>query len=641
MDIIFDKKNIEDVYPMSDIARGMIFHSLRDSDVFAFHGQQVFQLKDKDFSIDLFKKALALLVKKHPILRTGFKMFGFDEPVQVVYKEVPLNIRHYNISHSSRREQEAYIRLTLEEDKQEPFNMTAAGPLWRIKIFSLDTEKIIFIWICHHAMIDGWSTAYLLTELNNTYMILKTRPDFVPAALKSTYKDFVIQEIKEKRKSENVDFWKQELAGYRRFEFPDAVQGGGKRKEETYAKSLGTGMLDRLNQRAKTYNTSVKHLCFGAFVYMLNMVSYENDIVVGLVTHTRPLCEDGEKVIGCFLNGVPVRIKIPAGIKWPDYIGMIEEKLMELKAYERLSLFEIAGIIGEEAREQNPVFDLIFNFVDFHIYGQLNRDPIGGPDEDRQGETLSVEGAARINTSFNFNVNATMGELSVFISYYDSVVSKEMVVRLGDYFEAVLNKMIYNPGSPVEKEGVLLPEEVRRLLFEFNKPGMEVPGFLKYKTIPGLFAEQVEKGPDAIAVVCTGAPPRGGPVTGVQHLSYRELNRKSHQLAHDLCCKGVGPDTIVGIMSGRSLEMIIGMMGILKAGGAYLPLDPGWPEKRIKYMLADSGAAVLLNEESEVSEVSEGTGGGIQPAHLCYIIYTSGTTGKRGVKGCPGVALCV
>jgi len=405
MQYIDDPNNIEDVYPMSDISKGMIYYSLKDASAFTFHGQQALQLKDNDFNIELLRKAFALLMEKHPILRTGFKMFGFDEPVQIVYKKVVPDIKHYDISHLDKQEQEEYLGTVLGEDRQEPFDVTNAEPMWRVKVFSLDSGNIVFVWICHHAMFDGWSSVSLFTELNNTYRTLKSRPDFIPVKLKCTYKDFVIEQIKEKRKASNIEYWTNELADYKRFRFPGALKRREQiQKEKKYMKNLGEGILDQLTAKAKKYKTSVKHLCFGAYIYMLHMISYENDIVVGLVTNNRPLREDGEKVLGCFLNAVPVRIKIPSPISWREYITLIDRKLVELKKYDRLALFEIVRIIGEEGGGQNPIFDVLFNFMDFYVLRRIGESDI---QQSTESEKLSIEGSTTINTLFNFRVNTS------------------------------------------------------------------------------------------------------------------------------------------------------------------------------------------------------------------------------------------
>jgi amino acid adenylation domain-containing protein len=644
---------------MSDIEKGMIYYSLRDTVPTVYYNQVVYQLEHPGFDERIFKKAFEWLVRKHSILRTAFDMEDFEEPVQIVFKEVPLDsiIRHDDISHLDRVLQEDHIEGFLKKDRARPFDIKRPESLWRVKTFLVDNENVIFIWIGHHALIDGWSSASLVTELNNTYLSLKTNPDFVPGPLNASYKDFIIEQQAAKKNSETIEYWKRELDNYKRLEFPRPSKTGNKpHKTKTIGDNLGAHLLESLTASAKKYNTTVKTVCFAAYLYMLNMLSYENDIVAGLVTNNRPNCEDGDKIIGCFLNTVPVRLKIPARISCADYIESVDVKMLELKRYEKMPLFEILRITGEETREQNPLFDTLFNFVDFFVYNQL--DSPGG--KKSRGRQLQIEGSGSINTLFNFDVNITMGNFLISLSYSDALIHDELALNCLRFFETFLKRFIHEPEHLLEKGDLLSEEEKQDLLVKFNSSEAAYP---HDKTLHELFATQVEKTPDHIAVVGKAqsaerraqSKTRHAPCAMRHALSYRELAERSGYPAYLLREKGVQPGTVVGIKVGRSLEMVIGILGILRAGGAYLPIDPDYPRERIDFMLNDSDAGILLTDTS-----SEGHHFNCQlsivnyqllmsllktPLHhssfieiphhsgsLAYIIYTSGTTGRpKGV----------
>jgi len=642
-----DDGEIEDIYPMSDIEKGMIYYSLRDTTPTAYYNQIVYQLEYPEFDNKIFKNTFRLLVKKHPILRTGFNMGDFEEPVQIVYKEISLDrvIMHEDISHLDRIQQETHINAFLEKDRAQPFDIKRPESLWRVKTFLIDKNNIILIWMGHHALTDGWSSASLVTELNNLYLALKTNPNVVPESMKASYKDFIIEQWVEKKNNETIEFWKKELMGYKRLEFPKALKTNNKpHKIKDYTNNLGAPLLRRLTETVKKYNISVKNVCFGAYLYMLNLLSYENDIVVGLVTNNRPNCEDGDKVIGCFLNTIPVRMKIPAQIKYSDYIEQVEKKIVELKRYEKLSLFEIVRITGEETQDQNPFFDTLFNFVDFFVYHQLHR-----PGEKRSGSRkkerstqLLIEGSGSINTIFNFDVNITLGHFFVSLSYSDSIIDDELASKCCRFFETFLNRFVHEPEGLLEKGDMLSAEEKQKLLVNFNRSEAVYP---HDKTLHELFGIQVEKTPEHTAVVGSGA------ATGMAlSLTYRELNKKSNQLGCELAKKGIKPDHIVGIMLNPSIEMIVGILGILKAGGAYLPIDPDYPQERIRYILADSAAKILLTTRILSEKITikkeiiyfedykekQGIHHSSLIIHhsdnLAYVIYTSGTTGRpKGV----------
>jgi surfactin family lipopeptide synthetase A len=307
-----------------------------------------------------------------------------------------------------------------------------------------------------------------MTELNHTYLKLESDPDFAPEKLKNTYKEFVIEQMIQKEKPETLEYWKRELAGYRRLAFPGTVgkpappgesgaveNPGAPVTRNFYTLDLGKSMLAQLNHEAAKYDTSLKHLCFGAYVYMLNMLCYEGDIAAGVVTGNRPVCEDGEKILGCFLNTLPVRVKIPAPIRWCDYIRLVDKKLVELAKYDRLSLFEIARLIGEEVQDQNPIFDTLFNFADFHIYRGINAKSLQGVEQDGFNPGISVLGEANTNTLLDFHVEITSGRLIVAISYSYSLLDEERVKRCCDYFVKVLNMFIREPGKFIAKDEII------------------------------------------------------------------------------------------------------------------------------------------------------------------------------------------
>jgi surfactin family lipopeptide synthetase A len=638
---------VEDIYPMSDIETGMMFHSLKEVSAAVYHDQMVYQVKFDGFDAEKFGKAFILLAAKHSVLRMGFNVEDFKEPVQIVYKEVKHDIRHEDISTLEKSEQIEYVKRYLLTDRQDPLDASSPS-LWRLRTFDLGNGEICVLFVAHHAILDGWSVASLMTELYNTYLALESNPGFIPGSLKSSCKDFVIQQLVEKKKTEVIDFWKEELADYKRLDF-SGFKDNGERKgaglECIY--SPGEELFKKLEVAAVKYRTTVKNLCFAAYIYMLYMISYDNDFTAGVVTHNRPLCEDGEKILGCFLNTVPFRMRIPGNVTWIDFIGIIDKKMLQLKTYERLSLYEIIRIIGEKTTEQNPLFDTLFSFIDFHVFeqGHHYEEQMDNPN------TLPVKGQVRTNTLFDFIVNTTFGGFSVVINYTDDILNPEDVEKLFHCFKRVLEVFVHDPHGAAEKSKIISPREKEKLLEQFNHTASSYPA---HQTIHRLFEELVDKTPDRVAVVgsrqlAAAGEKRSGEMV---QLTYGELNEISDRLVHLLRAKGVGGDTIVGIMVEHSLEMIVGILGILKAGGAYVPLDHDYPEKRVEFILKDSNAKVLLTapaarvkvkeEFIELIDISKqlpsststltSPPGNVNSSNLAYVIYTSGTTGEpRGV----------
>ncbi|MCP4151707.1 MAG: hypothetical protein GY757_28445, partial [bacterium] len=302
METVKSPDGIEDIYPMSDIETGMIFAASIQPGEALYHDQIIYRVTYRDFSPHHFKQALESMTQKHAILRTGFNIKDYSQPVQIVYKKMPPGIRNYDISTKGRKQQQEHVKNYLVEDRKNPFEI--AGPLWRIRSFHLGGGEILVLLVCHHAIMDGWSVASFSTELNNIYRELKKDPQHRPQPLRSNYKDFVIEQMAWKRHTPTTDYWKKELEQYKRLDIK-SLRGTRAPADEssrtiTYTLPLEKQQAKQLEQVALTGNTSLKHLYFAAYLYMLGMMTYENDIVPGIVTHNRPLCEDADKILGCF-----------------------------------------------------------------------------------------------------------------------------------------------------------------------------------------------------------------------------------------------------------------------------------------------------------------------------------------------------
>ncbi|MBB5619456.1 amino acid adenylation domain-containing protein [Pedobacter cryoconitis] len=633
-----DKAEIADVYPMSDIQSGMVYASQLNPEQAIYHDQLAFKMP-LSLNRTVFEQALKLLVAKHSILRTRFDLDLHTGNIQVVYKQGDAELVFRDIRSATGNGSRAYLADYLAEERTIPF-VVHQGKLWRISL--LQTLKdYILVFQFHHALFDGWSVASFTTELNNLYLAILANGEQVQITpLKASYRDFVIESMAEKRNQDNRKFWTESLTGYKRLDiFTENVA------DDNWAKAYDFSYLQRLKDKTKADGLSLKGMFLGAYQYMLSMLTAEQEVTLGVVTNGRPLTEDGDKVLGCFLNTVPFRFVggNTAELSWKAYFERIEQQLTSLKERDRMPLMEIAKLTGEQSSSGNPFFDTIFNYINFHVYDQMDAEDglftkqghVQLEEEDDQNASGGYEAT---NTYLDCSISVTGDVLVVSYHRTRGLKSDKTLADIHAYFDIVMEAYLEHDEQLIGAVPVLPAKELE-LLSVFNSTTAPYP---EEQTLVDLFLTQAAQHPEAVALIEQD-----------QHLTYGELDLQSNQLAHYLRSAGVKEDTLVPICIGRSMDMIIGILGILKAGGAYVPIDPEYPQERINYMLSDSGAPLvvsnaqyrelleaqgivvvsldeemgLIQQESAAAVITD-----LQPSHLCYVIYTSGSTGQpKGV----------
>jgi tyrocidine synthetase-3 len=609
-----ERENIEDVFPMSDIEKGMVYESLVQVGAGIYHDQLLHQRAYPGFDLGRFRQALRLLVSKHAILRTSFHLGEFESEVQLVHTAVAVDVPFQDLSSLSLQEQEDLVKAFLVAEHQQPFEVTNA-PLWRMNAFGLGADEVLFVLQFHHAIMDGWSHASFVTELNNLYLTLGQNPAYKPGALKSSYRDFVIQHETDRKDHAVRAYWQQELEGYKRLDLfteePVAFASYTRAVEPDYQK--------KIEKLATELHTSVKTVSLTAYLYLLRLLTYEGDVVAGIVTNTRPGCEDSDKVLGCFLNTVPLRLLIDEELNPGALITSVHEKLIKLKENERLSLLEISRLHDVQQQAGNPFFDTFFNYIDFHAYESL-----------QEGEPVAPEANVRGNTRTNIHLDASVemtgGRYSASFTLGRKMKSGHTAADLGQLYFNILDYFLQHTRQPLRHGEYLAQQEKRQLLHDYNETSAP---YARNSTITELLAAQAQQSPDRTAVVF-----------GDTAVSYQRLHESSNQLARFLQERyAIQPDELIGLKLERSDKLIMALLGILKSGAAYVPIDPDYPQERIDYIVADSACRLIIDEavlhsfSLEMSLFATDDLPLASAAHnLAYVIYTSGSTGKP--KGC-------
>lgn len=621
-------KNVEDVYPLSPMQQGMLFHSLYAPGDGAYVEQVIWTL-DGAFDEAAFDQAWRQVIARHAALRTCFFWEGLKQPLQVVRQKVELLWERYDWSGWSAAEQQAKLQDFLETDSRRNFELTAA-PLLRLSQTRLSKSTHQFVWTYHHILLDGWSVSLVLKEVFQCYQAVCSgvQPRFEE---RRPFRDY-IGWLQRQEGSESEVYWRETLRGFvaptplgtRNNPEPARNEAAGYPTEQV---RLSWSETEKLREFARGHQLTLGALVTGAWALLLSRYSDERDVVFGTVVTGRPPTLSGvETMVGLFINTLPVRVSVPRDAHCVSWLKQVHQQQLEMRRYEHSQLAQIHEWSDVPGGQQ--LFESIVAFDN-------------APDDQAvsgQGEGVEITNVfrANTNTSYPVTLGAVAGsELTLLITYQDHRFDAESIARMLKHLENLLMAFVNGAEQRLSDLPYLEASEQHQLLTEWNQTTVHYPA---EANIPRLFEAEVERNPDAVALIFEGT-----------HLTYAELNRRSNRLAHHLRRLGVGPETLVGICAERSQEMIWGLLGILKAGAAYLPLDPAYPRESLAFMLKDAGVAVLLTQshfasalpdcDARVVLLEEDSLDGLalecdqnpqvhfEPDSVAYAIYTSGSTG--------------
>ncbi len=616
--------NIEAVYPMSNIEKAMSFIQLLNKEDIIYYEQLFWNISYENFDFNVFKKALDQVVAKQSSLRTALDL---SEDAHVIYKTISYDVPYKDLSELSKDDQKALIAVDMKHNRENCFDIDVP-PLWKLSVYKLDTNHNGVLFEIHHSISDGWSIATFTTELNHTYKKLLTDPTYQIKPLKSGFKEFITEELVYDKQSESLDFWKEELEGFKKIDFDTTSQG-----EEVFRSKripLENKQYDQLELLANKRKTPIKNIFFAAYVQALNMMTFESDLVTSLVTFNRLIGEDGADVFGNFLNTVPVRFKFDKNYTCKDLLDTIDDKLRVIKNHDRTSLFNISRALGINDVSQNPISDLLFNFTSFHVNYELSLEQNA-----REIDKVEVKDFIRGHSKFDVNVNGVKNNCFIHYDYVTSFISDEKFEKFRSIFMSVLSFFVSDYEAELTFEN-LFPEEYTLLTETFNHNTLEVPS---ESSVVTEFEKQSISSPKSIALIAND-----------KKVTYEELAKLATKIAKYITSLGVSSSAIP-IAIGRSTNLIATMLGIWKSGNIIVPINKSYPESRVNYIIEDTKAEIMLlcsentflkeklnnvntiNIEDilsqdelkvELPKISDNESG--------YVIYTSGTTGRpKGV----------
>jgi amino acid adenylation domain-containing protein len=600
-----------DYYVLSSQQKRLYILQQMEEDNISYNLPMVVRLEG-ELNKEKFEKVFMQLIDRHESLRTSFGMMA-EEPVQLVHDHVKFEIEYYSSATGAvgDRSLKYFPR---------PFDLSKA-PLLRVGLIESGREQHILMLDMHHIITDGTSQEIFTQE----FMALYGGKEL--PALRLQYNDFSGWQNNHRQREAIIkqeEYWKQQFEGeipvlHLPTDYPrPAVQSF---KGRAISFEISEGETAALAQLALTESTSLYMVLLSLYTVFLAKITGQEDIVVGTPVAGRSHM-DLQQITGMFVNTLGIRNYPGGGKTFSEFLQEVKEKTLkafENQGYPFEELVEKVSVTRDAGR--NPLFDTMF------VLQNVDRSEIKIP-----GLKLKPYNYKSRISKFDLTLRTVEAgnRLRFTFNYCTGLFRAAAIERFVGYSREIVASVLKNTGQKIGEIEIIPEPEKRLLLEEFNDTAAEYPGD---KTLHELFEEQVQRTPDSAAVVghgCMNAWLREEII-----ITYRELNKRSEQLAHLLKEKGALADSIVGIMVKRSVEMITGILGILKAGGAYLPIDPEYPQERIDYMLKDSNARILVSEVIEVNSAAAEDHLYLSPApatSLAYVIYTSGTTGwPKGV----------
>ena len=619
------RANLEDLYELSPMQQGMLFHTLYSPTSGIYFEQSIFTIEG-DFDHAAFQRAWQRVVNRHSILRTGLVWEGVEKPLQIVYRSINVLIEEQDWREFDGEQQDEMLEKFIRNDQARGFDL-ARPPLMRLALIRISNSVYKFIWSRHHLILDRWSRAIVLKEVFALYEAFckDLEPELEEVR---PYGDYIAWLLKQDPAAAE-SFWRRSLSG---FENPTEMRigYGSSNRQETYdqqSEQLSAEATSSLRRFAREQKLTMNTLVQGAWSLLLSRYSGESDVLFGATVAGRPAELAGvERMVGLFINTLPVRVQIPSQTSLLSWLRTLQENQAEQRQYEYSSLIDIQG--WSDVPRGVPLFETILVFENLPVETSF-----------RESKTdVVIRGDRAVGSKTNYPLTMLVNpqaELLISCVYDSTRFDSDSICRLLNHFLVLLEQFSEAGESPLAEISLLDSVERDLILNRWNETAA---AYKDQVCLHQVFESQVSQTPDAVALKHKD-----------QVINYAELNTRANKLARFLVARGVKPETVVGICMERSIEMVVGLLGILKAGGAYLPLDPAYPTERLRYMTCDSDLSILLTEKRfaerfEDTETQIMLWEQVQPAlesrngedlnteviseNLAYIMYTSGSTGQ-------------
>lgn len=577
------------------------------------------------------ERSFQALIERHEVLQCVYQTHN-GEPVVIPQPDLPFHLPITDLSHEPEATQAAWVQEQINREANTRFDLTCERPL-RVRLLRLASDEHILLLTVHHIASDGWSTSVLFREWADLYAAFcQGQPNPLPP-LPIQYADFAAWQNQwlQNGLAPQMAYWQKQLAAA-----PTVLDLPTDRPRPALQSHHGALHTFTINQAqteairrfAAAYQTTPFVVLLTVFQLLLRRYSNQPDIVIGTPVAGRNLPEV-EGLIGLFLNTLVLRAQVDTQRSGRELIEQSRQIVLDAFSHQDVPIEKLIDALHlERTLSHSPLFQVLFNYIH-------------APDMNWQLPGLTVEflpvaaHSAKLDVSLAFVEHG--GELEGQLNYNTDIFNAATMTLMAERYQTLLGGLLANPDQAVAHLPFATPTELDLLQRTWHGVAAAYPPDIV--CMHQMVEAQVARTPDAVAVYFD-----------YQEYTYRELNERANQVAHYLQSRGVGPDVRVGLFMDRSLDILVAMLGILKAGGAYVPIDPIYPPQRVRFMLEDVQAALIITEpalaenlpempdlpvlclQDEADTIAQFSTENpplqVKPNNLMYTLFTSGSTGR-------------
>lgn len=629
------KENIQKMYSLTNMQKGMLFYTLNGDKNNNLYLHQIKFDVEGFISIEKLNESLNYIINKYDVFRTLIMSEKLKQPMQIVLKEVPSDINIIDMHDEEKETLPNLIKDFMIKDRQRGFELSDEIAI-RITLIKKSEEEYTLVCCCHHILIDGWSFGIIMNELLNVYGLLCEGKPVNPEKTFQFDRYVNWQEMQDTSQAKN--WWSNSLKlkneQYTKLLNEESGQVYQKKTYQSISFNIDGTLYSKVKEYVKNNKVTQSVLYMTVWGNILKGYNQSEEVVFGYVTSGRNIALQGiESMVGLFVNTLPVKLLLDNN-SFDEQVQQVMDVFQMTEAHSNLSLYDILKV----SEHKPDLFNSIIVVENLPITEMLNSN-------DNRNLDFTLKNC-EVNEQTNYDLTLKFeptNELKVTLLYCEQILSRQTIETIYNHFVKVLSYVVENGHEKFSNHLLVSDYEKNNLIYNFNKTSTDYP---KDNAIIDIFDRVANEYGHNYAIEFES-----------KRLTYDELNSKVKQVTKYLIDQGIECGDVVGVISQNSIEMIVAILGILGSGASYLPISPksDFPIERALYMLEDTKAKIVLTYQCSSNLIKECTNNGIEVVeidriiektenitdfnysrfdenNIAYIIYTSGSTGNpKGV----------